>query len=661
MSFSPDGRKTQALEVMPQAPLGVNSFKPVGVDFVDRVDAETAAQAAKNVGAEFLKNVAAEADAEKAEKSAESPASAEAASVEEVKKMLSGGERITTEVDARLGEIGALAAGGGVSPETVAQAEALREEHEAAQKELDALTKQISEIEGGNLAANDATFEASSEEPDRMEVLNAQLDEAYKNEDHSEIDRIQAEMLALHEANGPVQHASETVERAHASIESLNTQLDAAYASNDEEAIDRIQKVMLQEYENVPIQRATSQMAAEVKTEIASPVEEPQSEKAAEVKELGPEEIREGRRKEIIDELTKEWEAKHGPMERPMTAAEIKRLESWEAIYGRKWDSGYTRLTDAASEFYFDHRGGGKNSVPDRAEKILVERYPEYAKSPEGSSSVTAGEGSKESPQEAVTATGDDMSYTEVPNSSLNQAQEAKQVESATIRELRTNSREREALNQFKAETAAFEALKQQQATLGERIWAEGKERMATEELARATKEYSNFGGERISSAELYPDLNGLTNQEVWLRAGTRKIQAEIDSLQAEQVKHEAAKPGALRAFFSGIKSILFSKPSVTDLWKEKGQELASQAQGAKQRFTDTDAFERQTLARANRLYGNIERAQEGVRIGKSDDEARYLRETEELAQQLARAGESVARASRAVEEARMMPVDRAA
>ena len=72
-----------------------------------------------------------------------------------------------------------------------------------------------------------------------------------------------------------------------------------------------------------------------------------------------------------------EWEAKNGPMERPMTKAEIEGTKSWEIIYGRKWDSGTTRMTDSASEFWFDHRGMGKSSVSSKADRILAERFPE--------------------------------------------------------------------------------------------------------------------------------------------------------------------------------------------------------------------------------------------------------------------------------------------
>lgn len=127
------------------------------------------------------------------------------------------------------------------------------------------------------------------------------------------------------------------------------------------------------------VQSEADQIASEAKSDIASVAEKPQPEKVAEVKEKTPEEIKEERRMGVIKELEKEWETKNGPMERPMTKTEIEGTKSWEIINGRKWDGGTTRMTDAASEFFFDHRGMGKNSVPGRADKILAERYPEYA------------------------------------------------------------------------------------------------------------------------------------------------------------------------------------------------------------------------------------------------------------------------------------------
>lgn len=126
------------------------------------------------------------------------------------------------------------------------------------------------------------------------------------------------------------------------------------------------------------VQPKVNQVASEAKSKIASVAEKPESEKSAEVKQQTPEEIKKERRMGIIKELEKEWETKNGPMERPMTKAEIEETKSWEIINGRKWDSGTTRMTDEASEFFYDHRGMGKNSVPGRADKILTERYPEY-------------------------------------------------------------------------------------------------------------------------------------------------------------------------------------------------------------------------------------------------------------------------------------------
>lgn len=97
---------------------------------------------------------------------------------------------------------------------------------------------------------------------------------------------------------------------------------------------------------------------------------------------LTPEELREKRRAGIEKELKDEWEAKNGPMEKPMTETEIGGAKLWDIIRGRTWDGGTTRMTDAAGKFLFDHEGMGKNSVSSRAEKILIERFPEYADKP---------------------------------------------------------------------------------------------------------------------------------------------------------------------------------------------------------------------------------------------------------------------------------------
>lgn len=145
------------------------------------------------------------------------------------------------------------------------------------------------------------------------------------------------------------------------------------------EILDSAKQVFGLDVKLQEVQAEAGQIASEAKSDIASVTKKSESEKSVEAKQQTPEEIKEERRMGIIKELEKEWEAKNGPMERPMTKAEIEETKSWEIINGRKWDGGTTRMTDAASEFFFDHRGMGKNSVPRQAEKMLVERYPEYA------------------------------------------------------------------------------------------------------------------------------------------------------------------------------------------------------------------------------------------------------------------------------------------
>ena len=126
----------------------------------------------------------------------------------------------------------------------------------------------------------------------------------------------------------------------------------------------------------------TERDTQEANIENASEAEDVTSAEVAEI-HISPEQLRAERRTAIIKELEEEWEARNGPMERQMTQAEIRNLSAWETMHGREWDGGTKRMTDAASEFYFDHRGMGKNSVPKRADKILVERFPEYANRPQ--------------------------------------------------------------------------------------------------------------------------------------------------------------------------------------------------------------------------------------------------------------------------------------
>jgi hypothetical protein len=162
--------------------------------------------------------------------------------------------------------------------------------------------------------------------------------------------------------------------RLESSSSSMNVSPETLDSTKQEFGLD----TKLQE-----VQAEADQIASEAKSEIASVAEKPEPEKNVEVKQQTPEEIKEERRMGIVKELEKEWETKNGPMERPMTKAEIEGTKSWEIINGRKWDGGTTRMTDAASEFFFDHRGMGKSSVPSRAGKILAERFPEYAQKTE--------------------------------------------------------------------------------------------------------------------------------------------------------------------------------------------------------------------------------------------------------------------------------------
>lgn len=128
--------------------------------------------------------------------------------------------------------------------------------------------------------------------------------------------------------------------------------------------------------------------ALEKKEEKREEKTEQSKEKVEEVKEQTLEELREERRKGIIKEIEKEWEEKNGPMYRPLSQREIEKNKEMARLWGKEWDGHTTQLTEAASEFFFDHRGMGKNSVPGRAEKILAERYPEYAEKAKGEKSA---------------------------------------------------------------------------------------------------------------------------------------------------------------------------------------------------------------------------------------------------------------------------------
>lgn len=92
-----------------------------------------------------------------------------------------------------------------------------------------------------------------------------------------------------------------------------------------------------------------------------------------------PEEIKEERRTEIIKEIEKKWEAENGSMSRPLSPEEIEKNKERAKAWGEKWDGRTTQMTEEASEYFFDHKGMGKSSVPNLADKILAERFPEYA------------------------------------------------------------------------------------------------------------------------------------------------------------------------------------------------------------------------------------------------------------------------------------------
>lgn len=131
------------------------------------------------------------------------------------------------------------------------------------------------------------------------------------------------------------------------------------------------------------VQSEADQIVAETKSEIASVTGDNQSEQIEPVKEKTPEEIKNERKTAIIKEIEAEWEAKNGPMERPLSKREIEENKYRDEAFGGKWDGRTTQMSDRANEFYFDHRGMGKSSVPSQADKILAERFPEYAQSKE--------------------------------------------------------------------------------------------------------------------------------------------------------------------------------------------------------------------------------------------------------------------------------------
>lgn len=89
------------------------------------------------------------------------------------------------------------------------------------------------------------------------------------------------------------------------------------------------------------------------------------------------EKLKEERRHSIIKEIEKKWEDENGPLEQPMTYLEIEAQKFIAQKNGKEWDGRTTRLTDKAADFWFAFSGG--LSVPEKADRLLIERFPEYA------------------------------------------------------------------------------------------------------------------------------------------------------------------------------------------------------------------------------------------------------------------------------------------
>lgn len=212
--------------------------------------------------------------------------------------------------------------------------------------------------------------------PAKTEIEKAEQEIAPKSPE-IEVAEISNEEVEQHAISAESQIEQQTAEilpegekRMGSSVSSMNVSPETLDSTKQEFGLD----AKLQE-----VQAEADQIASEAKSEIASVAEKPQPEKVAEVKEKTPEEIKEERRMGIVKELEKEWETKNGPMDRSLSEREIEKNKEMARLWGKEWDGRTTQLTEAASEYFFDHRGMGKNSVPGRADKILAERYPEYA------------------------------------------------------------------------------------------------------------------------------------------------------------------------------------------------------------------------------------------------------------------------------------------
>lgn len=158
------------------------------------------------------------------------------------------------------------------------------------------------------------------------------------------------------------------------SISNLNVSPETLASAKQESGLD--EKLQAVQFE-------ADQLANNTKSDIASTMDTPTHEEVAEIKEKSPEKIREERRMEIIKELEREWEEQNGPMNKPFSESEIAKNKEMAKSWGEEWDGRTTTLTEKANEFFFDHQGFGKNSVPSQADKILADRFPEYAQKTE--------------------------------------------------------------------------------------------------------------------------------------------------------------------------------------------------------------------------------------------------------------------------------------
>ncbi len=219
-----------------------------------------------------------------------------------------------------------------------------------------------------------------SPRPAKIEKIETEGKGITQKSPEIEITEISNEQLRQHAESTETyidQQTSEILPEAEKRIESftrsVNISAELLVAAREEYGLD----AQLQE-----IQREANQIGQEAKLEVAQVMQEMPPVKVAKKQQM-PEELREERLMAIIKELEKEWELTHGAMYRPLSQREIEKNKEMARLWGKEWDGRTTQMTDAASEFFFDHKGMGKNSVPSRAEKILMERFPEYAKKQE--------------------------------------------------------------------------------------------------------------------------------------------------------------------------------------------------------------------------------------------------------------------------------------